>query len=452
MNSEARHSRHEKSFEDDQSTQFATTSLGNKTTEDDDAHELPNIASDRYQLCEQIARGGMGFIYHARDLTLEREVAVKVLRARFREDQYVRGKFVNEARVMSFLPHPGLPPIYDCGVSDDGRPYHVMKLIKGVTLSTLLKEGQVNEPECFKIFSDICETIAYAHSHEVIHLDLKPDNVMVGAFGEVHVMDWGLARCHFLPRAKSSEGTELGVKEDRWGIDGTPEYMAPEQARGEALDASTDVFGLGAILCRILIGRGPYQGDTVGQVFDKAAKANLEDTMQRLEESTSDHALIRLARRCLQPRKSDRPKNAVVVAREVERYQQSALERARSDMSRFFELTLDLFCIAGLDGYFRRINSNFSRLLGHAERDLLARPFLEFVHPKDRNRTIAQMALLREGRPVVRFRNRYRTAAGKYIILEWTAKSVEEEGIIFAVARDVTDSVPAERASDTDPR
>ncbi len=109
-------------------------------------------------------------------------------------------------------------------------------------------------------------------------------------------------------------------------------------------------------------------------------------------------------------------------------------------MNRFFELSFDLFCIADLDGYFVRINSNFSKLLGHSDADLLSRPFLYFVHEDDREETVEQMSVLSQGKPVVRFRNRYLTATGEYAILEWTAKSVSDERLIFAVARDVTEN------------
>ena len=148
--------------------------------------------------------------------------------------------------------------------------------------------------------------------------------------------------------------------------------------------------------------------------------------------------LVRLAKKCMSPKRRDRPANAVEVEKEMAAYQESALQRVESDMNRFFQLSLDLFCIADMDGYFRRVNENFSRVLGHSEEELLQRPFLDFVHEADREETVQQMAILREGQPVVRFRNRYLTASGDFIELEWMAKSIEKEGIIFAVARDIT--------------
>lgn len=415
----------------------ATTQFSQGTHEDDGRPaegwaSLPVLLQGRYELFGEIARGGMGIIYQGWDLNLKREVAIKVLRAKFLGSETSTAAFVNEAYVMSFLPHPGLPPIYEWGRCDDGRPFHVMKLVKGLTLSDMLRSEKKGDGELYKIFADICETLAFAHSHQVVHLDLKPDNIMVGSFGEVHVMDWGLAR--FL----NSEPEQQRDSAEKGPINGTPEYMAPEQANGETLDARTDVFGLGAILCEILTGQSPYPGKNVQQIFNRAARASLDVTFSILDDCSPDPTLTRLAKKCLSPRPCDRPKDAIVVARELSAYQESALERAENDLSRFFELSLDLFCIAGLDGYFRRINSNFSRLLGHADHDLLSRPFLDFVHVQDRPKTIQQMERLKQGQPVVRFRNRYRNANGDFVKLEWTAKAVEGENTIFAVARDVT--------------
>ncbi len=164
----------------------------------------------------------------------------------------------------------------------------------------------------------------------------------------------------------------------------------------------------------------------------------MDAAMEGLDEIDTDRALVRLAKRCLARRMEDRPASAVEVAREVFAYQETALQRIENDMSRFFELSLDLFCIAGFDGYFQRINSNFSKLLGHDSSELLARPFLDFIHEDDRQPTTDRMSTLSEGNPVVRFKNRYRTADNSYVTLEWTAKSIESESIIFAVARDVS--------------
>jgi serine/threonine-protein kinase len=142
-----------------------------------------------------------------------------------------------------------------------------------------------------------------------------------------------------------------------------------------------------------------------------------------------------LAKQCLSPDPEDRPHDAGEVAAIMTAQLEAELQRTALDMVRFFELSHDLFCLASMEGYFQRVNDNFARVLGYSKGELLARPFLDFVHPGDIAQTLAQMEKLSRGLPVVRFRNRYRDAAGVYHWLEWTAKSLPEEKVIFAVAR-----------------
>ncbi len=411
-----------------------STVLGIPSSDFETDFEIPVLNNSRYEVGDQIGEGGMGIIYIATDLLLNREVAVKLLRREFAENDEVIKAFQNEARALSYLTHPGVPPIYEAGESVDQRPYHVMKLVRGATLADILTEGKTATSELLSIFANICQTIAFAHASNVIHLDLKPANIMVGEFGEVHVMDWGLARFEI---ANDRDHTTSKPLLDGQ-VTGTPKYMSPEQARGRCTTAQSDVFGLGAILCEILIGQAPYEGDNFRQVYQHAIRASMDAAMDGLDEIDTDRALVRLAKRCLARRMDDRPASAVEVAREVFAYQETALQRIENDMSRFFELSLDLFCIAGFDGFFRRINANFSKLLGHDDSELLARPFLDFIHEDDRQPTIDRMSTLSKGNPVVRFKNRYRAADNSFVTLEWTAKSIESESIIFAVARDVS--------------
>ncbi|NND98499.1 MAG: protein kinase [Pirellulaceae bacterium] len=397
----------------------------------------PNLGNPRYQLIEEIGHGGIGHIYSAQDSLLPRVVVVKILRQEHENNERVRRAFVNESRIMSFLSHPAIPTIFESGVCIDNRPFHVMDKLRGTTLQELLNKGLSTKARLLGIFADVCKTIAYAHTRGVIHLDLKPSNVIVGDFSEQYVTDWGLARV----RDKSILADLDAASESPSGslpIAGTPEYMSPEQARGDTLDARADVFALGAILCEILTGRPPYIGETVSQVYRLAANAKMQTAIDRLEAFATDLALIRLTKRCLAPNPDERPDNAVQVAQDVAAYEESALQQVTGDMDRFFDLSPDLFCIADLNGFFRRINSNFKRILGFDNDELLSKPFLNYVHPDDVEATLAQMAHLSAGKPVIRFRNRYRTVHGHYIMLEWTAKAIPEDQLIFAVARDVS--------------
>ncbi len=417
------------------STRPLSTSIGLEETGPGLTDDTPELDNPRYRIDEEIERGGMGAIFSARDLQLLRRVAIKVLRSDRIENDSARQGFHDEARIMSFLSHPGVTPIYESGTCKDGRPYYVMKLIDGTTLADMLASQTFSTSHLLYIFADVCQTVAFAHSRGVVHLDLKPGNVMVGEFGEVHVMDWGLARFEAGP----PEGSDWAGRTDapKGTVNGTPGYMSPEQARGRKLGPGADVFSLGAILCEILIGHAPYEGKDVHQIHRRAMKGSMQKTLDVLDQSAQDCALVRLAKNCLARRVRDRPRSAVEVAQAMATYHESAFQRMESDMNRFFELSLDLFCIATADGYFQRINANFSRVLGHTDADLLARPFLDFVHPDDVAETVKQMQLLQQGQAVVGFRNRYRTASGDFKVLEWMAQSVDNDNIIFAVARSV---------------
>lgn len=422
------------------------------------------FASSEYEIVRELARGGMGIIYEAIDIRLDRQVAVKVLRPDHQKKRSLVQRFTEEARIMSALQHPGIAPIYQVGTCEDGRPFHVMKLVRGSTLATLLSifhsdESDICETQrtsfssLINIFADVCQALAYTHSRGILHLDLKPANVMVGAFGEVHLMDWGLSRpleayggslakagSTPLPKLEPASVRKRARLKGRHQIHGTPAYMSPEQARGTLCDRRSDVFGLGAILAEILTGSPPYWGKSSRQVFGRAFYGQINKISDALDQVDTDCSLVRLAQKCLSIKREHRPRNASEVASELAAYQQTRLQRVEHDFERFFDLSLDLFCIAGTDGYFRRINSNFSRVLGYTEKDLLSRPFLDFVQPEDRAETIRVMKVLQDGEPVVRFRNRYITASGNVVVFEWTAKSMAGENLVFAVARDVSES------------
>ncbi len=237
----------------------------------------------RYLLFEEIGRGGMGTIVRAFDCDLGRGLAIKIVLQEHQNRSEILRRFVEEAQIAGQLQHPGIPPVYEIGEFDDGRPYFTMKLIEGRTLATLLNERSdlsQDLPRFLSIFEQMCQTLGYAHSRGVIHRDLKPANIMVGAFGEVQVMDWGMAKLVVESDLTGAVETNRVAADDgvhtRAGqVMGTPAYMAPEQARGEtnALDERCDVFGLGAILCEILTGRPPFDGPASDEICDRAAPA-----------------------------------------------------------------------------------------------------------------------------------------------------------------------------------
>jgi serine/threonine-protein kinase len=330
-------------------------------------HELPRVtvtAKGRsgwptvpgYEIVGELGQGGMGEVYKARHLALQRLVALKLLRAGLRGQSELEGRFLEEAQLTGQLQHPGIPPVHEIGFLADGRPFLAMKLIQGRTLADLLQERSgpaADLPRFLAIFEQVCQTLAYAHARGVIHRDLKPANIMVGAFGEVQVMDWGLAKVlsagRPAPAGRAADTDPLvtvrtasaGLSSQVGALLGTPAYMAPEQARGEVdqLDERCDVFGLGAMLCELLTGQPPYRGG-LGEVLLQAERGELADAVAGLDASGADAPLVQLARACLAAPKEDRPRHAGEVSQALgaylagvqERLRQAELERAQAQV------------------------------------------------------------------------------------------------------------------------
>jgi serine/threonine-protein kinase len=303
-----------------------------------------------YEIREELGRGGMGVVLVCRDNPLGRDLAIKVLRPEHRGDPVAEQRFLEEAQITGQLQHPGVVPVHQVGRLPDGRPYFTMKLVRGQTLADLLEaraEPGQDRSRFLTVFRQVCQTLAYAHDRGVVHRDLKPSNVMVGAFDEVQVMDWGLAKvlggsgaagaepAGLAPadlsviRTLRSEAPEMASRTGT--VLGTPSYMAPEQARGEVgrVNERCDVFGLGAMLCEILTGRPPFDGETVEEVFRQAREADLGAARARLEGCGADEELVRLAQRCLAADAAARPRDAGEVARAVTAHLASVQERLR---------------------------------------------------------------------------------------------------------------------------
>jgi eukaryotic-like serine/threonine-protein kinase len=228
---------------------------------------LPDLAGTRYQLLDRVARGGMGVVYAALDEILGRRVALKILDVSVPQGELAR-RLNREARVLARLEHPGIVPVHDVGTLRDGRVFYTMKFVEGQRLDKHV-ETVTSLPERLRLFSRICDAVAFAHARGVLHRDLKPANVMVGAFGEVLVMDWGLAK---ILREQSTEvsvddpqativhspkatdipahATEATQVTGQGTVLGTPGYMSPEQARGDLthVNERSDIFSLGAVL------------------------------------------------------------------------------------------------------------------------------------------------------------------------------------------------------------
>ncbi|HRY42823.1 MAG TPA: serine/threonine-protein kinase [Thermoanaerobaculia bacterium] len=245
------------------------------------ALRTPDLSETRYLLGREVGRGGMGSVWEADDPELGRSVALKVLDLPDSAGD-LSARLRREARVLARLEHPGVVPVHDVGTLPDGRPWYAMKLVRGERLDAAAARLSTL-PERLRLFLRVCEPVAFAHARGVVHRDLKPSNVMVGPFGEVLVLDWGIARLleeeasegrpgppaapptePREPRAAAAPGTAAGT------VLGTPGYMAPEQARGDGdVDGRADVFALGVLL-RELAGPEALRARRLAAIVAKA--------------------------------------------------------------------------------------------------------------------------------------------------------------------------------------
>ena len=275
------------------------------------AGSVPDLSGTRYRLTEFLARGGMGAVYVAEDQSLDRRVALKVLEA---EDPQgtMAGRLLREARVLAQLEHPGIVPVHDAGTLPDGRVFYVMKLVEGARLDQFLSSVPALSDR-LRLFMRICDAVSFAHSRGILHRDLKPANVMVGAFGEVLVMDWGLAKIlatggkgdsngdenetlvtNSREPSIESESTQATAITGEGMIMGTPGYMSPEQASGKTgrVDARSDIFSLGRLLEFIAnrAGQSPNVKPprALRAIYEKAAAPNAADRYQSVSALSED--------------------------------------------------------------------------------------------------------------------------------------------------------------------
>ena len=303
--------------------------------------ELPPKSSRRYALGEVIGRGGMGEVRVARDLRVGRTVAVKVLRNEGLTSSELRARFLREARVQGRLEHPAIVPVYDLDVDDEGHPFFVMKRLTGLTLSDILdgkssdpaREGRWARRALLTRFVDVCLAIEFAHVRGVFHRDLKPQNIMLGDFGEVYVLDWGIAHLTGDDAGSRRDSAEplaafAGHPETASGaLLGTPGYMAPEQIRGEKIGRAADVYSLGCVLFEIIAGeptvpRGPH-------ALEASLDADAHSPSERQPTAQIPPELDQLCVRATRSDVSRRIASAAELAAGVQRYLDGDRDEAR---------------------------------------------------------------------------------------------------------------------------
>jgi serine/threonine-protein kinase len=254
-------------------------------------------------LGRELARGGMGHVHPATDKNLLRHVAVKRLDQRYATKAFYRDSFIAEAQMTGQLEHPNIVPVHELAIDANGVPFFTMKLVQGVSFGEWLAGHELGTVERIEggieILLKVCDAVAYAHHRGVVHRDLKPANIMVGDFGQVYLMDWGLAK---LIKSEPASGPTALMNAP--GPVGTPDFMAPEQARGNPkdVDERSDVFGLGALLFEVLAGHGPYGSERDQRVvLDRAAKGTVVSVDAACEPFGIARRIRAIAERATQP-------------------------------------------------------------------------------------------------------------------------------------------------------
>jgi serine/threonine-protein kinase len=320
------------------------------------AAPLAALTGMRFRRLRAHASGGLGEVFVALDEELHREVALKEIQDSFADNPDARGRFVREAEVTGKLEHPGVVPVYGLGAYPDGRPFYAMRFIRGQSMQEAISrfhkddedprrdpgERSLGLRDLLGRFLAVCNAVAYAHSRGVIHRDLKPDNTMLGEYGETLVVDWGLAKPvgHLEDASTPPTRSVLGVAARGTGTEmgqavGTPAFMPPEQAQGrlDQVGPRSDVFSLGATLYALLTGTAPYGG---ADLLSQAATAEWVPARQRKRSVPA--ALEAVCGRAMAAKPEDRYRSARALAEDVQRwladepvsaYREPLAERAR---------------------------------------------------------------------------------------------------------------------------
>ncbi len=267
---------------------------------------IPEMIANRIRVEEMIGRGGMGTVYRATHLGLDRIVAVKIINPEFVANEDITQRFSREARLMAKLRHPRAAMIYDSGNLPDGRLFIVMEYVKGITLADFLKqEGKIPYQRAVEIAASICDVLGEAHSLGIIHRDLKPANIMLNG-QDVYVLDFGIAK---MLDTTNSESMKLSMT-GKGTIIGTPYYMSPEQCLGEPVESRSDLYSLGALLYEMIAGRPPFNDEVLSAIIIKHAMVEpprLEDLETKIPLALAD-----VVNKLLAKKPSDRPESAAV--------------------------------------------------------------------------------------------------------------------------------------------
>lgn len=357
----------------------------------DPSNSPPPVGSDRYDIGQLHAEGGIGRIWLAYDSQLNRNVAIKTLRPEFLEQARVRNRFLQEAQITGQLEHPGIVPVYELGAQPESHQiFYAMRFVRGRTLVQAARDfhqrrraGESDGLELVALLSafvTVCNTVAYAHSRGVIHRDLKGENVLLGDFGEVLLLDWGVAK--IVERSETETAPETESPSHDGPVDqtlhgdviGTPAYMAPEQAEGrlDEINQRTDLYGLGAILYEILTGQPPFTGSNTIELLQKVLRD--EPIAPRLIWPEVPAGLEAICLQALAKNPQARHASASVLAQQVQAWQETQRRQAEEALRRQGEILQSILdnmgeglLVTDEQGRLMLMNPAAERLLGAAD-------------------------------------------------------------------------------------
>jgi PAS domain S-box-containing protein len=401
------------------------------------AATLASRAGERYVRLSLHDQGGMGRVWVARDTGLNRDVALKELHPELAANNVAMARFIREAFITGQLEHPGVVPVYELAGADDQRqPFYTMRFVKGRTLAQASvdyhqkratgADASLELSALLHAFVTVCNTVAYAHSRGVIHRDLKGENVILGDFGEVVVLDWGLAKWVDAPdspdeaaRGYMSDNPDLTLQGQMMG---TPASMAPEQAAGrhDEVDHRTDIYGLGALLYEILTGQTPFAGGTTHEVLQRVMEE--EPMPPRRHFADIPPGLEAVCLRALAKKPADRYAAATELAAAVQQWQENerrqaeeALRASEEKYHSLADLIPGIVWSARADGWIDYANHFWFKFTGLTMEETQGSGWAVALHPEDLPR-VSQLwgEALRTGEPIeVEYRVR-RAADGVY--------------------------------------
>ena len=265
---------------------------------------------ERYTEFSPLGKGGSGLLQSCRDNNLGRTVVMKVLHERLANQEHLRARFLREARVTAQLQHPNTVPVYEVGHDREGRLYFTMKKLQGETLRDIIEKQVLGDQAAIETYNldrllavviQVCSALAYAHAHGVVHRDVKPENILIGSFGEVMLLDWGVAKVWAMDDEPEQASFDYQDLTDVGQRPGTPLYMSPEQVRGGSeIDARTDIYSIGVVLYEILTLKEPLRGERISETFEMIVKEDPVPPEQRTPDRQVPRLLSAIAMKSLQ--------------------------------------------------------------------------------------------------------------------------------------------------------